>query len=556
MASRIRANCPLFLTSEGYIDASLKMNCFASAIGLPVSILTQRLTTLQSHPQILGRSQRGIEKEGLRVDAKGSLSERPHPLALGSALTHPRITTDYSEALLELITGTHNHVDGLMAELDEVHRVVATTLTDELMWNHSMPALLPADNQIPIGWYGTSNTGMIKHVYRRGLAERYGRTMQCIAGLHYNFSFDESFWDQLDLPQSTAQDRRSAGYISLIRNFTRYSWLLMYLFGASPALSKDFLRGKKGDLHELDAQTMYLPYATSLRMSDLGYQNKAQSGLKLCYNDLNTFLERLYDAVTTPWPDYQAIGTHRNGEWIQLNTNVLQIENEFYSSIRPKRTTGPCERPITALAERGIQYIEVRCLDIDPTQATGISAETARFVDAFLLFCALQESPPFADSGWCSESASNFATVVKKGRQPDLKLIKLGKEISLKQWAEQLLDDIAQCAQTLDDTLGEKNYHHAVAVQRPKVADPATTPSAQFLATLMTRKISFHDATLEQSRAHALSLKKVGLSPTELAATQAQATQSLMEQQQLEASDRESFDDYVARFHHALKKPV
>ena len=521
-----------------------------------MSILTQRLATLELHPEILGKSQRGIEKEGLRVDSRGLLSERPHPAALGSALTHPRITTDYSEALLELITGTHSNVDSLMAELDEVHRIVATTLTDELMWNHSMPSQLPEDNQIPIGWYGTSNTGMIKHVYRRGLAERYGRTMQCIAGLHYNFSFDESFWELLDLPQPSAQDRRSAGYISLIRNFTRYSWLLMYLFGASPALSKDFLRGKAGNLLELDAQTMYLPYATSLRMSDLGYQNKAQSGLKLCYNDLNTFLERLYDAVTTPWPDYQAIGTHRNGEWIQLNTNVLQIENEFYSSIRPKRTTGPCERPITALAERGIQYIEVRCLDIDPTQATGISAETARFVDAFLLFCTLQESPPFADSGWCSESTANFATVVKQGRQPDLKLTKLGKEIPLKQWAEQLLDDIALCAQTLDEALGEKNYLNAVVAQRAKVADPAKTPSAQFLEKLIAKKVSFHDFTLDQSRAHAQLLKQAGLSPAELATTQAQATQSLMEQQQLEANDQESFDDYVARFHRALKKPV
>ena len=521
-----------------------------------MSTLIQRLAILNSHPEVLGKSLRGIEKEGLRVDSHGSLSRRPHPAALGSALTHPRITTDYSEALLELITGTHTNVDSLMAELDEVHRVVATTLSDELMWNHSMPAHLPADNEIPIGWYGTSNTGMIKHVYRRGLAERYGRTMQCIAGLHYNFSFDESLWELLNLPQATAQDRRSAGYISLIRNFTRYSWLLMYLFGASPALSKEFLRGKTGDLLELDQQTMYLPHATSLRMSDLGYQNKAQSGLKLCYNDLKTFLSRLYDAVTTPWPDYEAIGTHRNGEWIQLNTNVLQIENEFYSSIRPKRTTGPCERPITALAERGIQYIEVRCLDIDPTQATGISAQTARFVDAFLLFCALQESPPFADSGWCSESTSNFATVVKKGRQPGLMLSRLGREISLKQWADELLDEIARCAETLDQALGEKSYRNSVLAQREKVADAAHTPSAQFLEQLTSHKASFHDWTLEQSRVHALKLKQAGLSPAELAATQAQATQSLMEQQQIEASDQESFDDYVARFHKALKKPV
>lgn len=521
-----------------------------------MSILIQRLATLQLHPDVLGKSLRGIEKEGLRVDAAGTLSKRPHPSALGSALTHPRITTDYSEALLELITGTHSNVDSLMAELNEVHRVVASTLSDELMWNHSMPAHLPADNEIPIGWYGTSNTGMIKHVYRRGLAERYGRTMQCIAGLHYNFSFDESLWDLLDLPQPTAQDRRSAGYIALIRNFTRYSWLLMYLFGASPALSKDFLRGKTGDLVELDAQTMYLPHATSLRMSDLGYQSKAQSDLKLCYNDLNTFLERLYGAVTTPWPDYQAIGTHRHGEWIQLNSNVLQIENEFYSSIRPKRTTGPCERPITALAERGIQYIEVRCLDIDPTQPIGISAETARFVDAFVLFCALQDSPLFTDSGWCKESAANFSIVVKQGRQPGLMLSKRGKAIPLKQWAEELLDEIAQCAETLDGALNEQDYKKAVQSQRAKVADPFNTPSGQFLEQLIARKRSFHDFTLEQSAAHAQSLKKAGLSPAEFAATQAQATQSLMEQQALEASDQESFDAYVARFHQALKKPT
>src|SRR5690606_13889187 len=135
-------------------------------------------------------------------------------------------------------------------------------------------------------------------------------------------------------------------------------------------------------------ETLYLPHATSLRMSDLGYQNKAQSDLQLCYNDLETFLARMYAAVTTPWPAYQAIGTHRNGEWIQLNTNVLQIENEYYSNIRPKRSTGRCERPAMALAERGVQYIEVRCLDIDPFAPVGITPVTSRFMDAFLLFCA------------------------------------------------------------------------------------------------------------------------------------------------------------------------
>lgn len=518
--------------------------------------LSNRLARLQNSPDILGKSLRGIEKEGLRVDLSGRLSTRPHPVALGSALTHPRITTDYSEALLELITGTHTRVDSLLAEINEIHRVVACTVTDELMWNHSMPATLPPEADIPIAWYGTSNTGMLKHVYRRGLAERYGKTMQCIAGLHYNFSFDESFWDLLGLSGDNAQDRRSTGYIALIRNFTRYSWLLMYLFGASPALSRDFLREDSTTLLSLDAQTLYLPYATSLRMSDLGYQNKAQSSLKLCYNDLNTFLQRLYRAVTTPWPAYEQIGTHRNGEWIQLNTNVLQIENEFYSSIRPKRTTGPCERPITALAERGIQYAEVRCLDIDPTQAAGISPQTAHFVEAFLLYCALQDSPTFTDSGFCPESADNFSTVVKRGREPGLNLVRQGGNIELHSWASELLEGIGECADVLDHSLQEHSYALAVRAQYAKVYNPESTPSARLLHTLVTEKISFHDYMLQQSTAHANALREQGLSTEESAQALQQAEQSLVAQRVTEAGDTESFDEYVARFHAALKAPA
>ena len=518
--------------------------------------LSTRLSRLQARPELLGRSLRGIEKEGLRVDLSGKMSMRPHPGALGKALTHPRITTDYSEALLELITGTHDRVDNLIAEVNEIQRVVSTTMTDELMWNHSMPALLPPEADIPIAWYGSSNTGMLKHVYRRGLAERYGKTMQCIAGLHYNFSFDPAIWDLLDRPEATAQDRRSAGYIALIRNFTRYSWLLMYLFGASPAVSRNFLRGQTAALQTLDEQTLFLPFATSLRMSDFGYQNKAQSGLKPCYNDLNTFLQRIYEAVTTPWPAYEKIGTHRNGQWIQLNTNTLQIENEFYSSIRPKRTTGPCERPITALAERGIQYIEVRCLDIDPSEPTGISAQTARFMDAFLLYCTLEDSPDFAQSGFCPESAANFALVVKQGRTPGLMLKQAGRDISLSDWANQLLDNISQCSKVFGDSLSDSNYLQTIDVQREKVRDPGCTPSAQVLKTLVEQKISFQDYALQMSAEHAKQLRQIGLSAQESAQAITQAEQSILDQNQLESTDTESFDAYVERFHEAIKAPA
>jgi glutamate--cysteine ligase len=519
------------------------------------SELHERLRLLSQEAGILADCQRGIEKEGLRVDTQGWLSTHAHPAALGSALTHPHITTDYSEALLELITGTHDSAAGVLGELDWVHRLAIDGLGDELLWNHSMPSLLPAEPDIPIGWYGNSNTGMLKHVYRRGLAVRYGKLMQCIAGLHYNFSLPDAIWRHPGLFPHQGKDPQSEGYVALIRNFVRNSWLLMYLFGASPAVSTNFLRENRDHgLQSLNPTTAYLPWATSLRMSDLGYQSKAQATLKLCYNDLPTFLDRLYTAVTTPWPDYEAIGTQRDGQWLQINCNLLQIENEYYSTIRPKRTTGRGERPITALAERGVQYIEVRCLDIDPFEPTGISAQTVRFMDAFLLFCALEHSPSFGDDGYCAESAQNFNTVVSRGREPGLHLYRGGIPMSLHEWASQTLSKVADCAELMDHALGGSDYQEAVKSQQAKVDDTNLTPSAQVLAALGENR-SFHDFALATSKAHTDHFRHQGLSSAEREQASQMRQASVAEQQAIEASDTISFAQYVENFHAALQAP-
>jgi glutamate--cysteine ligase len=520
------------------------------------TLLQKRLALLQKAPNLLADSLRGIEKEGLRVDASGRLAMTPHPTSLGSALTHPHITTDYSESLLELITDTHSDVDSLMRSLDWVHRLAVGGLNQEAIWNHSMPATLPPEADIPIAWYGTSNSGMLKHVYRRGLAVRYGKAMQCIAGLHYNFSFSPDLWALLELPGESAQARQSAGYVSLIRNFVRHSWLLMYLFGASPAVARDFIQDKDHDLQSLDEHTLYLPWATSLRMSDLGYQNKAQSTLKPCYNDLPTFLSRLYEAVTTPWPAYQAIGTHQQGQWVQLNCNLLQIENEYYSTIRPKHTTGRGERPITALTERGVQYVEVRCLDIDPFEPCGISSETARFMDAFLLFCALENSPSFGEDGFCHESAQNFQTVVREGRKPGLLLRQSGIPVPLAQWATQVLDHIQACAGVLAKQTNDSAYINAVQSQHAKVIDPELTPSARVLEALKGQHTSFHEFGLTLALQHTRTLAQAGLSDQERAKGNQLRDESLAAQAVLEADTSVTFDEYVRRFHEALRRPI
>lgn len=499
--------------------------------------------------ELLRHCRHGLEKESLRVDRDARLATTPHPVALGSALTHPQITTDYSEALMEFITAAEENPEDTLAELDAIHRFTYGRLGAERLWPLSMPCELPDEADIPIAWYGTSHSGQIKHVYRKGLAVRYGKAMQCIAGVHYNFSLPDALWPLLDgaAAASSAAAHQSACYIALIRNFRRYSWLLMYLFGASPAVGASFLRDRVHDLEPFDENTLYLPWATSLRMSDLGYQNNAQASIEPCYNTLEAYLDSLRRAVSTPYPPYEAIGTRRNGEWVQLNTNLLQIENEFYSSIRPKRVARRCERPIQALGARGVQYVEVRCLDIDPFVPLGIELSTARFLDAFLLYCALEESPTMCGAE-CRESTANFALSVKEGRRPGLSLRQNGEPRSLRGWGEALLEGVTVCAGLLDGAQGGEAHAQAVALQRAKLADPALTPSARVLAEMRSERLGFLEFGLRQCERHTEWFRG---RPLEAAAEQGfeqSARESLAAQAEIERTDEGDFADYVARY--------
>lgn len=520
-------------------------------------LLSHRLALLAepSHLPLLSQCLHGIERECLRIDDRGELALTPHPRALGSALTHPKITTDYSEALLEFITGTETDPQQTLTELEAIHRYTYGKLDGEMLWSPSMPGHLPEEAQIPIAEYGSSNIGRLKHVYRQGLALRYGKTMQCIAGIHYNFSLPEALWPVLQAADGdgrSRQDYQSSRYIALIRNFRRYSWLLMYLFGASPALDASFMRGRAHKLEQLDADTLYLPWATSLRMSDLGYQSNAQAGLTPCYDDLQSYTDSLHKAVSTPYPAYAAMGTKdAEGNWLQLNTNVLQIENEYYSNIRPKRVTDSGERPLQALRARGIQYIEVRCLDINPFLALGIDLDEARFLDAFLLFCALEDSPCLVQ-GECGASSDNFLKVVKEGRKPGLELRRCGENVTLETWARELLEQIGKVATLLDQSQGGDHHARALAGQQAKVTDSSLTPSARVLEALRSGRESFHQFAMRQSLAHAEYFRSQPLNPTEQAEFETAAQKSRNEQAELEAQQESDFDQFVTAYQASL----
>lgn len=506
---------------------------------------------------LLGQGLHGIERETLRVDHRGNLAATSHPAALGAPLTHPHITTDYAEALMEFVTSATPDIATALDELDAVHRFTYDNLGDELLWSQSMPCELPPESEIEIAHYGSSHIGMLKHVYRRGLALRYGKAMQCIAGIHYNFSLSEDIWSRLKADENipgSARDFQSARYFSLIRNFRRYSWLLMYLFGASPALASGFLRGQAHQLQVLSPDTLYLPYATSLRMSDLGYQSNAQASLSVQFDNIDNYIRSLTQAVSQPYPPYAEIGTHRDGQWVQLSTNLLQIENEYYSTIRPKRVIGIGERAISALADRGVQYVEVRCLDVDPFEPIGISLQTARFMDAFLLFCALDDSPLSADHG--AVDTENFSRTVKEGRLPGLQLQHDGAAIGMTTWAHQLLNQISVTATLLDVHAGSAEHATALAAQRAKVDDVRLTPSARVLAEIAQDGNSFAAFGMRQSLAHAASLRSHPLDAPHLRAFTQSAERSIADRVALEQTQVGGFDDFVEAYRNSLQDYV
>jgi len=482
---------------------------------------------------------RGIEKEGLRVLPTGSLALTPHPAALGSALTHPHITTDYSESQLELITSAHKGVDQCLQELQQVHQYTLRSMAalgEEMIWASSMPCHLPTDETIPLGRYGSSHAGRSKSVYRMGLGHRYGRRMQTISGIHYNWS----------LPGVSSEE-----YFALIRNFRRNAFVLLYLFGASPALSPCFVEGREHRLQPMgDAKkALYLPYATSLRMGRLGYQSDAQASINVSYNGLEGYANSLHQALTQPYPAYEQLGIRNpGGDYNQLGTSLLQIENEFYGTIRPKRTTHSGERPLHALRERGVEYVEVRLMDIDPFEPLGINASTMRMLDVFLLHCLLSDSPDDSPEE-IAQIKHNQHLVAERGREPGLQLQRGSASVLLTDWAQQLLSECAPLAAALDATHATTAYSEALALAQLRVAQPDTTPSARVLEQM--RRLhgnSFEQFGVTQSlwvRSHLLALP---WSAAQQAHFEQMAQTSVQAQKAMEAADTGSFEDWRQRY--------
>lgn len=514
----------------------------------------ERLAVLQDDlvKSSLTEIKHGVERETLRVNPDGGLAQTPHSELFGSALTHDFITTDFSESLLEFITPPETSADVTLSQLQDLHKYVLSHMGDEKLWPMSMPCFVSSDDDIPLAEYGSSNIGKMKNLYRVGLKNRYGSMMQAISGVHFNFSLPDGFWQQWISKTSrdvVNKDSISAGYFALIRNYRRFCWLIPYLYGASPALCSSFIRGKTTTLpfKKLGKGTLYLPYATSLRMSDLGYTNSAQSGLDICYNEVGSYIDSLRKAINKPSVTYQKFAQKKNGQHQQLNANVLQIENELYSPIRPKQPTKRLEKPSDALDERGVDYIEVRALDVNPFSGIGIERNQFFFLDVFLVYCAISPSD-FMQAEQYQETEANLKAVVNAGRDPELFLSNNGQQITLPQWADHVFAEMNEVAKVLDSANNCGDYTQAVAVEWQKIINPQLTPSARILETLLSTQqdngelgLTLADTYKQQMLAANYQL----MSEQELLK---HAQVSLLKQKDIEAQDVQSFDEFLQEY--------
>ncbi|WVD72315.1 glutamate--cysteine ligase [Orbus wheelerorum] len=510
--------------------------------------VSKALLWLEKHYTILEGIQRGLERETLRILPDGTLSKTPFPTEIGRALTHPWITTDFAESMLEFITPVNTNIDYMLTFLRDLHRYANVNINNELMWPLSMPCFVAKEADIILAQYGSSNEGLFKTLYREGLKNRYGAMMQTISGVHYNFSLPMAFWQARDGIKNAEEgaDIISEGYLRITRNYYRFGWVIPYLFGASPSVCGSFIKDPE-KLKEFNKQTngsCYLPYATSLRLSDIGYTNNAQKQLGITFNKLDTYVEGIRKATHTKSTEFSQLGIKVDGKYRQINDNILQIENEFYAPIRPKRVPKKDETPSAALLRGGIEYIEVRSLDINPFSPIGITEEQIRFVDLFLIWCALAPAPEMSSEELqCSKV--NWNRVIMEGRKPG-QIISMGCESyqqPLAKVGHDLFSDLLRVADVLDHNDPQKRYRKVCERLDTMFDNPELTLSARTLQAISDMGTSTFGLALAKQYKQQLNAEPLQvLTESDFAY---QKNQSIAKQQLKEQNQTVTFDEYI-----------
>ena len=512
------------------------------------------LKNLSSHPCSLHlkNSKIGLEKESLRVDKNGTISYKMHPKKFGSSLTNKFITTDYSEALLEMVTPPCSSNLEAINYLENIIAYVYKNLEDEYLWPASMPCIIAGEKSIPIAYYGTSNPGRMKTTYRRGLGNRYGRIMQVISGIHYNYSFSEKFWEQFSAFKKSnkeIKDFKSEQYFIISRNLLRNGWVIPYLFGCSPAVCKSYLSGKKNSLESFDQYTYYEKYATSLRMGDIGYQNNKEEdmGVHIDYNSLKNYVKSLNSAIKKNCGEYEKIGVFSEGYYKQINSNILQIENEYYSTVRPKPNPNLELRPSKGLNISGVDYIELRSIDNNIFSKAGIDIDQMYFTELLIMHSLFSNDSKISENELI-EIKKNLTNVAHKGRDRKLKLNIKGNEKLLLNELDIILDEIEKIASLIFSITKDEKYKDCVKIQKEKIKEKNCLPSDRVLTEMTENQLSFYEFTMNNISKQKKYFNNLDTDNVIMNSLEKESIDSLKKQIDLEKNQKESYEDYIKKY--------
>lgn len=457
-----------------------------------------------SKSKLLLEGKWGLEKESQRITELGDLALTDHPSVFGDKLENPYITTDFSECQLELITPPAETIEETYEQLKNIQIEVEKEIKGELLWPLSMPPRLPDEDQIPIARFNNSREGRKKEIYRNGLALRYGKKRQMISGLHYNFSLSDSMLEFLYKSFGKEEEKRSfinKIYFTVIRNYLRYRWLLIYLFGVSPVAHPTYYSAIYQELELIkdccpeccNIINEYKQFSTSLRVSRFGYSNPYPSKYNIYFNNIEEYLLKLRKLLSLKSEKYRKLGIYKDGKQLQLNDNLLQTESEFYCSIRPKQINKKDETMLDALEERGVEYLEVRILDLNPFEKVGISIEQLYFLQVFMLFCLFEENKIITKSE-LDKINNNHNLSAMCGRNPNLELYKYdNNKISLQEWGRDIFNKLRLIALLMDQSISEKKYQLCVEHEYEKIMNPFLLPSSLIQREMKENKESYLD---------------------------------------------------------------
>lgn len=360
----------------------------------------------------------GIEWESLRAKGDGELSLTPHPEIFGDKFTNPLITTDFSESQIEIITPTFNTIDEAFDTFSILADLVNSSLPDdEYLWFQSIPCILPYWDQIPIAQY--PEEGKSSQKYREDLAKRYGVKKQMISGVHFNFSFSDNFlkkMHEIDNYGLNFKEFKNQVYLRITRNYIRYCWLIIYLTGCSIGSHKTF---SNDCIHLMDARDDYGSYYStkgpSFRNASCGYKN----------------LKELY-------PSYNTVEEFTRDVRAFIDNGDLSEAKELYTQIRLKPKNP--QDLLNSLENDGIEYIEIRTLDINPFYQCGLVRHDMKFLHLFLIYSLIKDESDYAD--WQKEAKINEENTAESAYVESMRLIKDGEEITLKEWASEIINEM------------------------------------------------------------------------------------------------------------------